>query len=100
MTWNYRVVRFKDEHAETGEYYEIKEVFYDANGKPVGYSDATCGSDVYDGLFKVMGLMQSAHAKPTLDEAEFFSNKETREGWHQEWVPDSENPWRADQDAM
>ena len=72
MTWNYRVVRFKDEHAETGEYYEIKEVFYDTDGKPVGYSDATCGADTYDGLFKVMGMMQSAHAKITLNEEEIF----------------------------
>lgn len=73
MSWNYRVVRFTGEEGfETGEYYEIKEVFYDAAGKPVGYSDATCGADTYDGLFKVMGLMQSAHAKPVIDEAEFF----------------------------
>lgn len=73
MTWNYRVVRFKDEAEETGEFYEIKEVFYDTSGKPVGYSDATCCAETYDGLFKVMSMMQSAHAKPTLDEAEFFS---------------------------
>jgi hypothetical protein len=75
MSWNYRVVRFKGENlvADTGEYYEIKEVFYDTSGKPVGYSDATCGADTYDGLFKVMSMMQSAHAKPTLDESEFFS---------------------------
>lgn len=72
MSWNYRIVKF-DGVTEEGEYYEIKEVFYDTDGKPVGYSDATCGSDTYDGLFKVMGLMQSAHAKPVLDEAEFFS---------------------------
>lgn len=71
MSWNYRVVRFKAEE-ETGAYYEIKEVFYDTAGKPVGYSDATCGADTYDGLFKVMGMMQSAHAKPVIDEAEFF----------------------------
>lgn len=70
MSWNYRVVRFTDEVGE--EYYEIKEVFYDTASKPVGYSDATCGADTYDGLFKVMGLMQSAHAKPVLDEEEFF----------------------------
>lgn len=72
MSWNYRVVRFKAE-GETEEYYEIKEVFYDTSGKPVGYSDATCGADTYDGLFKVMGMMQSAHAKPTLNEEEFFT---------------------------
>lgn len=73
MTWNYRVVRFKTDDEESGEYYEIKEVFYDVSGRPVGYSDANCGSDTYDGLFKCMSMMQSAHAKPTLDEAEFFT---------------------------
>jgi hypothetical protein len=75
MSWNYRIIRFKDEpnwsDNETGEYYEIKEVFYNTVGKPVGYSDATCGSDTYDGLFKVMGMMQSAHAKPVIDESDF-----------------------------
>lgn len=71
MSWNYRVVRFKDEpesYSETKEYYEIKEVFYNSLGKPVGYSDATCGSDTYEGLYKCMSMMQSAHAKPTLNE--------------------------------
>jgi len=68
MSWNYTIVRFTTEE-DTEEYYEIKEVFYDTTGKPVGYSDATCGADTYDGLFKVMGMMQSAHAKPVIDEA-------------------------------
>ena len=74
MTWNYRVVRFEDVVGDD-EWYEIKEVFYDTTGKPVGYSDAVCGSDTYDGLFKCMGMMQSAHAKPVLDEAEFHSKQ-------------------------
>ena len=76
MSWNYRVVRFQDEPAsasETGEYYEIKEVFYDTLGKPVGYSDANCGADTYEGLFKCMSMMQAAHAKPVLDESEFYA---------------------------
>lgn len=73
MSWNYRVVRFKAEgQTDTYEHYEIKEVFYDTAGNPVGYSDAVCGADTYDGLFKVMGMMQSAHAKPTINEDEFF----------------------------
>lgn len=78
MSWNYRVVRFKDAEFEEDDYYEIKEVFYDPSGKPVGYSDAVCGSDTYDGLFKVAGLMQSAHAKPVLDEEDFhgFNTRE------------------------
>ena len=96
MSWNYRVVRFKDDLEYTEEYYEIKEVFYDASGRPVGYSDATCGADTYDGLFKVMGMMQSAHAKPVLNESEFYSKDKKRDGWHQEWVPDTE-AWPKDE---
>ena len=73
MTWNYRIVRFKDNLSESREYYEIKEVFYDTDGKPVGYSDALCGSDTYDGLFKTAGLIQSAHAKPVINEEDFIN---------------------------
>jgi len=73
MSWNYRVVRFKAEEQETEEYYEIKEVFYDSLGKPVGYCDANCAADTYEGLFKCMSMMQSAHAKPVLNEDEFFT---------------------------
>ena len=73
--WNYRVVRFNDEGEE---YYEIKEVFYDSSGEPVGYSDAVIGSESYDGLFKVSEMIQSAHAKPVIDEEGFFLNKNTR----------------------
>lgn len=78
MSWNYRVVKFNDapeSYSETHEYFEIKEVFYDYSGKPVGYSDAVCGGDTYEELFKCMSMMQSAHAKPVLDESEFFSNE-------------------------
>lgn len=77
MSWNYRIVRFNTEgETDTYEYYEVKEVFYDTDGKPVGYSDATLGADTYDGLFKVAGLMQSAHAKPVLNASDFGGKHE------------------------
>jgi hypothetical protein len=38
----------------------------------VGYSDANCGADTYEGLFKCMSMMQAAHAKPVIEESEFF----------------------------
>ena len=77
MTWNYRVVHFKHPEFEEDDYYEIKEVFYSsATGKPMGYSDAVIGSESYDGLFKVAGMMQSAHSKPVLTEEDFMTNKE------------------------
>jgi hypothetical protein len=74
MSWNYRVVRFQNE--DMGEYYEIKEVFYDKLGELAGYSEASIFSDTYDGLFEVMDLMKAATAKPVIDEADFFSKKE------------------------
>lgn len=75
MSWNYRVVRFDSEE----EYYEIKEVFYNDKGEPTGYSDAVCGAETYDGLFKCMELMQSAHSKPVLNDEDFSWNREKRE---------------------
>jgi hypothetical protein len=70
MSWNYRVIEF--EGTEGDKYFEIKEVFYDTSGKPVGYSNAVCGADTYEGLFKCMSMMQAAHAKPVIEESEFF----------------------------
>jgi hypothetical protein len=70
MTWNYRVVRFENE--EMGEYFEIKEVFYDKSGELAGYSEASVFSDTYDGLFECLDLMKAATAKPVIDEKEFF----------------------------
>jgi hypothetical protein len=79
MSWNYRVVHFKNPEFEEDDYYEIKEVFYDSDGKPVGFSDALCGSDTYEGLFKVAGLMNAAHAKPVINEEEFYGDNTRKE---------------------
>lgn len=70
MSWNYRVVRFENE--DMGEYFEIKEVFYNKDGGLAGYSEASIFSDTYDGLFEVIDLMKAATAKPVINEADFF----------------------------
>ena len=75
MTWNYRVVRFENE--EMGEYFEIKEVFYDKLGEIAGYSEASVFSDTYEGLFESIDLMKAATAKPVIDEKDFFSKSES-----------------------
>lgn len=74
MTWNHRVVRFEDE--EMGEYFEIKEVFYDKDGGLSGYSDATIMSDSFDGLHEQITWFKTATSKPVIDEKEFFLPKE------------------------
>lgn len=73
MTWNYRVVRFKN--ADVDEYFEVKEVFYDADGNLAGYSEASVFSDTYEGLFETLDLIKSATAKPVINEEDFFVKK-------------------------
>jgi len=75
MTWNYRVVRFEND--EMGEYFEIKEVFYDKLGEIAGYSEASVFADTYEGLFESIDLMKAATAKPVIDEKDFFSKSES-----------------------
>lgn len=74
MSWNHRVVRFNDE--EMGEYYEIKEVFYDKDGSLSGYSDATILSESFEGLHEQIDMFKSATAKPVINEADFFKPKD------------------------
>jgi hypothetical protein len=74
MTWNHRVVRFNDE--EMGEYFEIKEVFYDKEGNPNGYSEASIMSDSFEGLHEQIEWFKTATSKPIINEAEFFKPKD------------------------
>lgn len=69
MTWNHRVVRFRDD--EMGEYYEIKEVFYDKEGGLSGYSEATVLSETFPGLSRQLKMMKTATSKPIIDISEF-----------------------------
>ena len=43
MTWNLRLVNMTDPEYPNEEYIEIREVFYDQIGKPLGHSTATMG---------------------------------------------------------
>lgn len=43
MTWNLRLVELTDPEYPDDEYIEIREVFYDAMGKPLGHTAATMG---------------------------------------------------------
>lgn len=74
MTWNHRVVRFNDE--EMGEYYEIKEVFYDKDGGLSGFSEASIMSDTFEGLHTQLDWFKTATSKPVINEAEFFAPKD------------------------
>jgi len=43
MTWNLRLVNMTDPEYPDDEYIEIREVFYDSMGKPLGHTAATMG---------------------------------------------------------
>ena len=75
MTWNYRVVQFTND--VVGEYYEIKEVFYDKLGELAGYSEASVFADTFEGLNNSLEIMATALSKPAIKESEFFTKEGT-----------------------
>ena len=48
--WNLRLVHMVDESYPDEPYLEMREVFYDAMGKPMGHTTATVGSETVDGV--------------------------------------------------
>ncbi len=66
--WNYRVVkeRYNDE-----DWYTIREVYYDDDGKIRGYTDEIApGGETVEVLRATLKLMRSCTDKPILDEDE------------------------------
>ena len=60
MSWNYRVLELEDEYE--GKYFEIKEVYYNRGGKPLGYCDATVGGSDLEEIIRVLDTMkEDAH---------------------------------------
>ena len=45
MTWNLRLVQMSNEEFPDDPYIEIREVFYDQLGKPLGHTTATAGGE-------------------------------------------------------
>lgn len=71
MTWNYRVVRVKDEDQDGGYRYEFYEVFYNDDGSLMGYADPFTFSETVEGLQELANNLLEATAKPFIDESEF-----------------------------
>ena len=63
--WNYRVIKTKDDETQE-EYLEIREVYYDQLGKPMGHCSATVGGETLGELETVLEMMTSALSKPVL----------------------------------
>jgi len=63
--WNYRIVKIKEEETQD-EWLEIREVYYDTLGKPMGHCTATVGGETEQEIKEVLSMMSQALTKPVL----------------------------------
>jgi hypothetical protein len=70
MSWNHRILAHKDGDEM---YFEIHEVYYDEDGKPISYTTdgANVGSESLDGIKWVLDKMKKCVNKPILSADDF-----------------------------
>lgn len=71
MMWNHRVVRTFDE--VFGEYFELAEVYYDKEGTPYAYGNASIGGDTLDGLTEQVEMFRRSLEMPILEYPRHFT---------------------------
>jgi hypothetical protein len=68
--WNYRVLKTKDEETKE-EYLELREVYYDQLGKPMGHCGATVCGETLGELETVLQMMTQALEKAIIKTKDF-----------------------------
>ena len=66
MTWNLRLVQMSNDECLDEEYIEIREVFYDNLGKPLGHTRATAGGENAEEVRRYLTWALEALDKPVL----------------------------------
>ena len=66
MTWNLRLVEMMAEGCQDERYIEIREVFYDQVGKPLGHTTATVGGENVEEIKQYLTWALEALDKPIL----------------------------------
>ena len=66
MTWNLRLVKMESEEFPDEKYVEIREVYYDQIGKPLGHSAATMGGEDKHEIEQYLVWAMEALNKPVL----------------------------------
>ena len=66
MTWNLRLVNMTDPEYPDDHYVEIREVFYDTLGKPLGHTTATMSGDSKEEVATYLQWSLEALDKPAL----------------------------------
>jgi hypothetical protein len=73
MTWNYRIVKTKDEF---GISYGVYEIFYSDDGTPWGMTEeAMFEMDTPDDVSEIIRIIE-AFQKPVLNEEDFHGEEE------------------------
>lgn len=70
MHWNYRVV-FMEDDKWGDQWQELREVFYNEAGEPVGHSGTTVMGDSPEEIRECLEWMQEATTKPVLKGEDF-----------------------------
>jgi len=66
MTWNLRLVEMVEEECQDERYIEIREVYYDQLGKPLGHTRATSGGENVEEIRRYLTWALEALDKPVL----------------------------------
>lgn len=66
MTWNLRLVEMSDPDYPENPYIEIREVFYDQVGKPLGHTGATIGGENLEEIRQYLMWALDALDKPVI----------------------------------
>jgi len=66
MTWNLRLVEMVADDCQDGRYIELREVFYDQLGKPLGHGRATSGGETVKEVRQYLTWALEALDKPIL----------------------------------
>lgn len=72
MTWNLRLVNMESEEFPDEKYVEVREVYYDQLGKPLGHCTATMGGEDAQEIKQYLEWAMEALIKPVLS---FRENK-------------------------
>jgi len=67
MTWNLRLVEMVAEECQDERYIELREVFYDQLGKPLGHGSATVGGENVEEIRQYLTWALEALDKPVLN---------------------------------
>ena len=66
MTWNLRLVQMSNDECLDDFYIEIREVYYDQLGKPMGHCRATSGGEDIEEIKQYLTWSLEALDKPVL----------------------------------